>query len=183
MKQRKQLSVGSYQLSIFFCLVFVYFCLPSIVSAQDEIPPDVAAVPDKTFTEVEKKALEIKDVKKRTKLSIEFMETRLRTAEMLVQEPKFQDALKEIGIYQGLLEDSFDFLEQNDLKSDKVQDNFRSLELVLRKHITRLELIRREMSYKYGWHVQKLMKFVREIRAKAVEPLFSDSVVPNNKPR
>ena len=183
MKQRKQLSVGSYQLSVFFCLVFVYLCLPLIVFAQDEIPGDVAAVPDKAFSESEKKSLDVeKNVKKRTQLSIDFMEARLRTTEMLVQEPKFQEALNEIGIYQGLLEDSFNFLEQNDLKNDKVQDNFRKLEIVLRKHITRLELIRREMTYKYAWHVQKLMKFVRVIRAKAVEPLFSDTVVPNNNP-
>jgi hypothetical protein len=183
MKQRNRLSVDSYQLSVFFCLMFVYFCLPSIVSAQVEIPADVAAVPDKTFSESEKKSLDLeKNVKKRTELSINLMESRLHTAELLVQEPKFQSALGEIGVYQGLLEDSFNFLESNDLKNDKVQDNFRKLELVLRKHILRLELIRREMSYKYGWHVQKLMKLVREIRAKAVEPLFSDTVVPDNKP-
>ncbi len=184
MKQRKQLSVSSYQLSVFFCLLLIYFCVPLIVFAQDEIPADVASAPDKTFSEVEKKALDIeKNVKKRTQLSIDLMENRLRTAELLVQEPKFQSALNEIGAYQGLLEDSFNFLESNDLKNEKVQDNFRKLELVLRKHILRLELIRREMSYKYGWHVQRLMKLVREIRAKAVEPLFSDSVVPNNKPQ
>ncbi len=164
------------------CLFFSACFLPTVIFAQDEIPSDVAAAPEKTLSEAEKKALEIKDVKKRAKLSIELMETRLRTAEMLVQVPKFQDALKEIGAYQGLLEDAFSFLEQNDLKSEKVQDNFRNLELVLRKQMTRLELIRREMSYKYGWHVQKLMKFVREIRAKAVEPLFSDTVMPDNKP-
>jgi hypothetical protein len=182
MKQLQQLSVIGYQLSVF--VLFSVCCLPLIVFAQDEIPADVAAVPEKTFSESEKKALDTeKNVKKRTQLSIELMEARLRNSEALVQEPKFQQALNEIGVYQGLLEDSFNFLEQNDLKSGKVQDNFRRLELVLRKHITRLELIRREMSYKYGWHVQKLMKFVREIRAKAVEPLFSDSVVPNDKPQ
>jgi hypothetical protein len=182
MKQRKHLSVSSYQLSVFFCFVLIYLSLSPTFFAQDEIPADVAAVPDKTFSEAETKALEIKDVKKRTQLSIDLMEARLRTTETLVQEPKFQEALNEIGIYQGLLEDSFSFLEKNDLKNDKVQDNFRKLEIVLRKHITRLELIRREMTYKYAWHVQKLMKFVREIRAKAVEPLFSDTVVPNNNP-
>ena len=176
MKQLKQLSV-------FFCLLFIYFCVPLIVFAQDEIPADVAAAPDKTFSDVEKKALDIeKNVKKRTQLSINLMENRLHTAETLVQEPKFQAALNEIGAYQGLLEDSFSFLESSDLKNEKVQDNFRKLEIVLHKHTTRLELIRREMSYKYNWHVQKLMKLVRKIREKAVEPLFSDTVVPNNKP-
>jgi hypothetical protein len=183
MKQRKHLSVSSYQLSVFFCFVLIYISLSPTFFAQDEIPADVAAVPNKSFSESEKKSLDNeKNVKKRTQLSIDFMEARLRTTESLIQEPKFQEALNEIGIYQGLLEDSFSFLEKNDLKNDKVQDNFRKLEIVLRKHITRLELIRREMTYKYAWHVQKLMKFVREIRAKAVEPLFSDTVVPNNNP-
>ncbi len=177
----RQFSIFTFPVSI---LLFVCLCVPLSVFAQDEIPNDVAAVPDKTFSEAEKKSLDNeKNVKKRTQLSIDFMEARLRTTEMLIQEPKFQEALNEIGIYQGLLEDSFSFLEKNDLKNDKVQDNFRKLEIVLRKHITRLELIRREMTYKYAWHVQKLMKFVREIRAKAVEPLFSDTVVPNNNPK
>jgi hypothetical protein len=181
-RNRTKYIFPQFRVLMLVCLCLSAYLLPTTVFAQDEIPSDVAAAPEKILSEVEKKALEIKDVKKRTKLSIELMETRLRTAEMLVQIPKFQDALKEIGAYQGLLEDSFKFLEQNDLKSEKVQDNFRNLELVLRKQMTRLELIRREMSYKYGWHVQKLMKFVREVRAKAVEPLFSDTVVPENKP-
>jgi hypothetical protein len=181
----KRLSVIGVRSLLFVCLLFSAFCVPLTVFAQDEIPPDVAAAPEKTISDIEKKALiELKsDVKKRTKLSISFMEIRLHTAETLVLEPKFQNALSEIGAYQALLEDSFNYLEQNDLKSDKVQDNFRNLELVLRKHITRLEMIRREMSYKYGWHVQRLMKLVREIRAKAVEPLFSDTVLPNNDPK
>ena len=86
MKKRKQLSAGSYWLSVFFCLIFVYFCVPLIVFAQDEIPADVAAAPDKTFSDVEKKALDIeKNVKKRTQLSIDLMENRLRSAEILVQ--------------------------------------------------------------------------------------------------
>jgi DNA repair ATPase RecN len=178
----KQLSGIDVRFLVLVCVLFVAYFLPETAFAQDEIPSDVATLPDKTFSEAEKKALDIKDVKKRTKLSISLMETRLSNAETLVQHPKFQDALNEIGVYQGLLEDSFEFLEKNDLKNQKVQDNFRNLELVLRKHTNRLELIRREMSYKYGWHVSRLMKFVRVIRAKAVEPLFSDSVVPNNKP-
>lgn len=178
----KQLSVIGVRLWLVVCLLFSVCYLPLAVLAQDEIPPDVAMVPDITIPEAEKNSLEAeKDVKKRTKLSINLMESRLKTSEMLVQEPKFQEALNEIGVYQGLLEDSFNFLEKNNVKSDKVQDNFRNLELVLRKHMTRLELIRREMSYKYGWHVQKLMKLVREIRSKAVEPLFSDSVIPKDK--
>jgi hypothetical protein len=180
----KRLTVIGLRCAVLFCVSLSGYLMPLTVFAQDEIPGDVAAVPDKTFSESEKKSLDgEKNVKKRTQLSIDLMEARLRTTEMLVQEPKFQEALNEIGIYQGLLEDSFSFLERNDLKNDKVQENFRKLEIVLRKHITRLELIRREMTYKYAWHVQKLMKFVREVRAKAVEPLFSDTVLPNNDPK
>ena len=47
----------------------------------------------------------------------------------------------------------------------------------------RLEVLRRAMPSSYAFHVQRLIKAVREARTKAIEPLFDDTVVPEKKPK
>jgi hypothetical protein len=161
------------RLSFFSALIFYFFVCSFSAFSQDDPPSDVATSPTVAMSESESKKLSVEtNIKKRIQLSIESMELRLKETETFNEAPKFKEALSELGGYQAILEDSVAFLEKNDLKSNKVQDNFKKLEILLKKHISRLELIRREMPYKYGWHVQKLMKLVRAIRSKAVEPLF-----------
>ncbi|HXG83878.1 MAG TPA: hypothetical protein VNI84_07615, partial [Pyrinomonadaceae bacterium] len=72
------------------------------------------------------------------------------------------------------------FLNKNDTGRGKVLNNFKRLELSLRRFVPRIELIRRELPAKYEFYVRNLIKNVRAARSKAVEPFFSDSVVPND---
>ena len=44
----------------------------------------------------------------------------------------------------------------------------------------RLELIRRDMPERYEYYVRRLLKTVRDTRAKAVEPFFSSTVLPGS---
>ncbi len=159
---------------MFLALLIFYFLLFNFtIFAQEEPPIDVVPAPEVLLSKAESKNLDLeKNIKKRTELSLEIMESRLKNAEIFNGQPKFKEVLSELGSYQALLEDSFKFLEMNDLKNDKVQNNIKKLEITLKKHSTRLELIRREMPFKFGWHVGKLMKLVRQIRTKAIEPLF-----------
>jgi hypothetical protein len=108
------------------------------------------------------------------------MDARLYKAQELVDKPKFKEALNELGSYQLLLEDAFNFLKSNDIEKDKVLNTLKKFEIILRKHTTRLESIRREMPYKYSWHVGKLMIFLEDTRESALEPLYSDKVVKKN---
>ena len=62
----------------------------------------------------------------------------------------------------------------------KVLNNFKRIELSLRKYINRLELIRRDLPLEYEPYVRRLTKYVREARTKAVEPLFGETVLPGN---
>ena len=57
--------------------------------------------------------------------------------------------------------------------------DFKKLEMSLRDIIPQLELIRREMPFKYGFHVVSMIDFVRDSRTKALDHLFDDSLVPN----
>ena len=160
--------------TMFLALLIFYFLLFNFATfAQEEPPIDVVPAPEVLLSKTEIKDLDSeKNIKKRTQLSLEIMEIRLKNAETFNGQPKFKEVLSELGSYQALLEDSFKFLEMNDLKNEKVQNNIKNLEITLKKHTSRLELIRREMPFKFGWHVGKLMKLVRQIRSKAIEPLF-----------
>lgn len=150
---------------------------------QDEQPADMVPPPLKKLSNEEKERLEAEqNVKKRTQLAIDLMEARLKTAATQKDESDYRGALDTLGGFQALLENTLDFLTKNDVRSGRVQNNFKRFELALRAQAPRLELIRRELPLNYGYHVQKLIRAVRDARAKAVEPLFSNTVVPERKP-
>lgn len=187
----KKLSEISYQISSIpkllrtgaWLLLSVCCFLLSAQAQSDDFPKDAAPPPLKVVTSEDRKLLDAEtNVKKRTQLSMELMEIRLKNAEEFVAETKFQDTINEIGTYQALLEDVLDYLVKKDDNGKKVDDNFKRLEIGLRKTSPRLELIRREMPYRFAYYIQKAQKFVREARAKAIEPLFGDSVVLERKP-
>jgi hypothetical protein len=48
----------------------------------------------------------------------------------------------------------------------------------LREQTGRLEVMRRAMPSRYAFYVQKLIRFVRDARTKAIEPLFGETVMP-----
>ncbi len=164
---------------LIFTFAFLIFTFHAF--GQDDPPKDVSPAPVKTLHESEEKALKNETgIKSRTDLSVKLMEARLANAQEFIKKPSFQQALNELGSYQTLLEDALNFLKKNDSENGKVQNNFKKLEIILRKHTTQLELVRREMPYKFAWHVGKLMKAVRDARSEAIEPLYSDTIVKTN---
>jgi hypothetical protein len=149
----------------------------------DELPKDAAPPPLKIVSKDERKSLDAEtNAKKRTQLSLNLMEIRLKAAEDFAAQNKYQESINELGVFQGLLEDVLKYLERKDDGGGKADDNYKRLEIGLRKTGPRLELVRRELPFRYGFYVQQIQKFVREARAKAIEPLFDDTVVPERKP-
>jgi hypothetical protein len=167
-----------------FLLLFVTL-FHQAVSAQtkeEEPPPDLAPPPLKLLSKDEQKSLEAQnDVKKRVKISLELMDARLLKAEQYKTEESFKETLIELAGFHAILDNTMNFLVKNNTDGDRVDKRFITFEIYLRKQIPRLEVIRRELPTRYGYHVGKLMLAVREARAKAVEPIFSDTVVPDNK--
>lgn len=166
-----------------FCLFTFCFLLSTPARAQVDEPPKDAAPPPMIFIpKEERKQIEMqKDIKKRTELSIDLLETHLQKAETLSEQSDFQSSLGELGNFHGILANVLDYLNSRDNNSDKVNSNFKRLEINLRKIVPRLEILRRGMPFNYGYYVQKLQKFVRDARSKALDPLFDDSVVPQRK--
>ena len=165
-------------------LLFLLFpvCLCLSINAQeniikDGVPPPLSIVSKSEETQLDAES----NLKKRTELSIELMESRLKKAEMFSTEKKYKETLDELGGFQAIMRNTLGFLQKNDNGKGKVLNNFKRFEINLRKFVPRLELVRRMMPEKFGFHVVQLMKSVRKARANAIEPLFDDNVVSDNK--
>lgn len=173
----------SYFSFLLFAFAFILSFSPS-VSAQDEsenIPDNLAPPALKIISKEEKSALSgVNDVKDRTKLALDLMEARLKKAEELNSQESFPDLLTELGSFQALMDDTLRFLNRNADGRGKAMSTYKRFEMSLRAFMPRLELIRREVPDSYEYHVRKLLRNVRDTRAKAVEPFFSSTVVPSS---
>jgi hypothetical protein len=181
---KKQLAIGDFrQITVFslrlIILLLVSNCLLSAASAQDDDKPkDLVPPPLAIVSKDEKERLEAEtDVKKHTETAIQLMDARLLKATELSSKNQYKESLDELGGFQAILRNAFNFLKRNDNGSKKVLNNFKKFEINLRAFVPRLEIIRREMPIRYGYHVRTLMKYVRDARADAVEPLFDDSIL------
>ncbi len=168
---------------------FVLFALPILfamsiaVSAQSVIEDNIAPPPLRLLSQSEKDGLAAEsDVKRRTKLSLELMDTRLKQAEAHDAGDNFDQMFVQLGGFHGLMDNMLAFLNNSDKDSAKVLNNFKRFEIGLRYFTTRLELIRRDMPLRYEFYVRTLIKYLRAARAKAIEPLFDDLVEPEKKP-
>ncbi len=147
-----------------------------INDVKDIVPPPLALISKGETDQLNAEA----DMKKRTQLSLDLMENRLKKAESFSNEKKFQESLDELGGFQAIMRDALKYLQRRDTGSKKVFNNFKRFEINLRGFVPRLELMRRVMPEKFGFHVVQLMKSVRKARTNAVEPLFDDTVVSDN---
>ena len=109
------------------------------------------------------------------------METRLGKSEALCEQQLYRESLDELGNFQALITDALRFLNRNNTGGKKVQYNYKRLDINLRQLQTRLELLRRKMPYRFGYHVKNLMKYISQTREKATDSLFANTVLPNNE--
>ncbi len=168
-------------LSLLFILYLLSFSLS--VSAQDD-PLEVAPPPLKIFSKDERARLDGKpDLKDRTRLALDLMDLRLDAAEKFAAGHEFESMFRELGGFHALMDESLEFLDRRDTgRNGRVLDNFKRIEIGLRMFSPRIETIRRELPLRYDDYVRKLMKYVRDARTRATEPLFGNTVVPNRKP-
>jgi len=158
--------------------VFLVTCHLSLVTAASAQDDDLAPPPLRTVTKEERIALEAQsDVKARTKLALIYMTGHLATAEALNTKREYDAMFRELGGFQGLLDNTLIYLMAGDKTSSKVLDNLKRFEISLREFMPRLEIIHRELPLRYEEYVRKLIAFVRNARTKALDPLFSDTVV------
>lgn len=117
--------------------------------------------------------------KDRTKLTLEMMDVRLTSAEKLTAEKNFKQAYSELGIFHGLVADLVGFLERSHSRGKKVFDEFKRMEMALRRYGSRVEGVRREMPFEFDEYVKNLLEIVRSARSRAVDHFFGDTVTSN----
>jgi len=162
-----------------FSLFTIHCSLFTAVSAQDD---ELAPPPLRTVTKEERIALDSQpDVKARTKLALVYMTGHLATAEALSAKHEYDAMFRELGGFQGLLDNTLVYLTAGDRKSGKVLDNLKRFEIGIREFMPRLEVIHRELPFRYEDYVRRLLAFVRNARTKALDPLFSDTVVKESE--
>jgi hypothetical protein len=159
---------------LYFSLFTFHFSLLSVLAQDDDLAPP----PLRTVTKEERISLEAQsDVKARTKLALDYMTDHIAAAEALNEKHDFDAMFRELGGFQGLLDNTLIYLTAGDKNSHKVLDNLKRFEIGLREFMPRLETIHRELPFRYEDYVRRLIAFVRNARTKALDPLFSDTVV------
>lgn len=156
----------------------------STFELRSQVPPqEVAPPPLKTISKEETDRLaSIRDVKRRTQTALNMMSARLKNAEGFVGKDQHDEVYRELGAFHGLMDNTLEFLDGSDRDSNKVLNNYKRFEMGLRQFRPRLELIRREIPLNYEPYVRNLIGYLRDTRAKAVEPMFGDTVAPRTKP-
>ena len=143
---------------------------------------DAAPPPVRSMSKVELSQLTAKrEVKDRTKLALELMDMRLSRAEELNAQGDFAQMYNELGGFHALMDDTLGFLYDSGRGRGGVLNNFKRFELGLRSFAPRIAMIRREIPTEYDPYLKSLIRYLRDARSKAIEPLFGDSVVPNRR--
>jgi hypothetical protein len=154
------------------------------IAAQPESGVELAPPPLKILQRSQQEQLDrTKDVGSRTKLSLQFMEDSLAKAEVENARQNFDGMFRELGHFHALMDSSLEYLSRNNNGGGKFLDNFKRLEIGLRKFIPRFETIRRELPLRYEDYVRRLMVRIRDARSKATDPLFGETVIrPTKEP-
>lgn len=160
------------------CLAAFAIAQPPVQDGEDEFDPDAAPPPVRAMNNTERTQLDSQQgLKERTKLALALMSTRLSKAEELNAKSEFAAMYSELGGFHALMDDTLEYLETAP-RRDKTLDNLKRFEMTLRGFAPRLALIRREAPQEYDHYVRVLLRYLRDARSKAIEPLFGNSVVP-----
>lgn len=180
MTKNRKLELHLLLRSLFVVILLVSAAIAQPPSDDDEIDfdPNAAPPPVRAMSDRERSQLDAEQgLKGRTKLALAMMSSRLSKAEEFSAKEENDAMYNELGGFHALMDDTLEFLESAPRK-DKTLDNLKRFEMTLRGFAPRLALIRREIPIEYDHYVRVLLKYLRDARSKAIEPLFGNSVVP-----
>lgn len=183
MNQSRNLELNFLLRALFVISLLASFAIAQPPGNEDEIEfdPNAAPPPVRAMSDRERDQLDAQQgLKDRTKLALALMSSRLSRAEELNAKNDHTAMYSELGGFHALMDDTLDFLEAAPRK-DKTLDNLKRFEMTLRGFAPRLALIRREIPIEYDHYVRVLLKYLRDARSKAIEPLFGNQVVPTRR--
>lgn len=183
MNQSRTLELNFLLRTLFVISLLATFAIaqPPDEDQEIEFDPNAAPPPVRAMSDRERDQLDAQQgLKDRTKLALALMSSRLSRAEELNAKNDHTAMYSELGGFHALMDDTLDFLEAAPRK-DKTLDNLKRFEMTLRGFAPRLALIRREIPIEYDHYVRVLLKYLRDARSKAIEPLFGNQVVPTRR--
>lgn len=150
---------------------------------EDAAPPPMRHIPDA----VRKQLAEERDLKSRTRLSLELADATIARSAACVASERFEQATGELGIYEAIVADVIRFVHSSGPVKNRQRDLFKRIEMTLRAHVPRLETIRRSLPARHAVYVQTTIEFVQEQRDSALNAFYDDTVIPEprttgNKP-
>lgn len=165
-----------------FIPVVAIIFLASAAAAQDKYEVDDSPPPLKLIAETERKQLNAaKDVKERTKLALDLMQARLTAATAKSEATDYSAMFTELGAFHAIMDDMLNYLDRFSQNRDARLNNFKRLEIGLRRMNPQIDLLRRNSPPERERYLFYLSRNVRDARARAVEPQFSNTVVPNRQ--
>lgn len=165
-----------------FSLSFAFLAIAITAHAQVPTEIETAPPPLKTMSKEERGLLDREPgIKKRTQLALELMEARLKRAEASNTTENLEQMFRELGGFHAMMDDTLVFLEGSESNRKRMLDNLKRFEIGLRRFTPRLELLRRDLPPSHEFYVRSLIKQLREARSRAVEPMFGETVIRDNK--
>lgn len=171
--------------SIYFAFIpvvaFIFFA--STASAQDDkYEVDDSPPPLKLIAETTRKQLNAaKDVKERTKLALDLMQSRLTAATAKSEAADYAAMFTELGAFHAIMDDTLAYLDRYSENRGARLNNFKRLEIGLRRMNPQIDLLRRNAPPERERYLFYLSRNVRDARARAVEPQFSNTVIPQRQ--
>lgn len=162
-----------------FWLFLVLVAAAPYASAQDGDTDDPAPPPLRIISKTENAQLNAEtNTGRRSELALQLMDLRLKRAEALKNSEEYDAMLIELGSFHGLIDNTLGLLHREQSRSGKALNALKKYEMALRKFPSRLELIRRDLPDRYGYHLIVLLRALRDARSKALEPFFGSTVLP-----
>lgn len=170
------------QSSVYFAFIpvaFLIFFTSTAFAQVDKYEVDDAPPPLKLIAETERKQLSAaKDVKDRTKLALELMQARLTAATAKSEATDYTSMFTELGAFHAIMDDMLAYLDRFSQDRNARLNNFKRLEIGLRRMNPQIDLLRRNAPPERERYLFYLSRNVRDARARAIEPQFSNTVVP-----
>lgn len=166
--------------AVFLCFGILLSTLAGATACAQDDPPayELAPPPLMVMSKAERDKLDAEQgIRKRTQLALELMDARVGLAETANTRDDLNEMFSHLGAFSAIMEDTLAFLKTADPNRGRTLDNFKRLEIGLRRFSPRLELIRRELPLTHEFYVRSLLRQLRDARSRALDPLFDDSVI------
>jgi hypothetical protein len=141
---------------------------------EDGPPPPMRYIPEALRAQLSAKQ---RDLKGRTRLSLELADAQIVLADGHVNADRFEDATRELGIYEALIGDAVAFVHQSGPVDNKRRDQYKRIEMALRAHVPRIETIRRSLPSQNAVYAKATLDYIRGLRTEALNAFYDDTVL------